>query len=123
MATISMYGPAFDETKKIVNREVPSDDVPAFEAAGYKKGKDPDAPTVKAGESKGGTAKPDEPEKPEKEAKTDGKLPEDFPGYDALKAEGITTFAKLKKVENLTDVPGIGEATAEKIVAALKDKS
>jgi hypothetical protein len=38
-----MYGPAFDKageaTGKLVEREVPDADVPAFEAVGYKPGK------------------------------------------------------------------------------------
>lgn len=54
MSKVWMHGPAFaesnDEPKKIVNREVPKDDVVAFEQAGYVKGKDKDAETVEAGE-------------------------------------------------------------------------
>lgn len=49
-----------------------------------------------------------------------GKLPEDFPGYSALEAEGITTYAKLRKrLDGITEVPGIGDATAEKIREAM----
>jgi hypothetical protein len=53
-----------------------------------------------------------------------GKLPPDFPGHAALEAEGITTYAKLRKrLADLTDIPGIGAATAEKITAAMNESS
>jgi hypothetical protein len=53
-----------------------------------------------------------------------GKLPEDFPGHAALEAEGITTYAKVRKrLADLTDIPGIGDATAEKISAAMGESS
>ncbi len=35
---VEMYGPAFDGSGKLVNREVPESDVKAYEAAGYVKG-------------------------------------------------------------------------------------
>jgi hypothetical protein len=40
MAT--MYGPAFDESGQLVQREVPDVDVQAYEKAGYKMGALPD---------------------------------------------------------------------------------
>lgn len=53
-----------------------------------------------------------------------GKLPDDFPGHAALEAEGLTTYAKVRKrIDSLTDVSGIGEATAEKIRAAMNESS
>lgn len=52
-----------------------------------------------------------------------GKLPEDFPGHAALEAEGITTYAKLRKAGDVTGVPGIGKATAEKIATALGESN
>lgn len=53
-----------------------------------------------------------------------GKLPEDFPGHAALEAEGITTYAKVRKrLDSLTEIPGIGEATAEKIKAAMNEST
>jgi hypothetical protein len=53
-----------------------------------------------------------------------GKLPDDFPGHAALEAEGITTYAKVRKrLADLTDIPGIGDATAEKISAAMSESS
>ncbi len=48
-----------------------------------------------------------------------GKLPEDFPGHAALETAGITTFAQLRKAGDVTEVEGIGPATAEKINEAL----
>lgn len=48
-----------------------------------------------------------------------GKLPEEFPGHGALEAAGITTYAQLRKAGDVTQVDGIGPATAEKIQAAL----
>lgn len=50
-----------------------------------------------------------------------GKLPEDFPGYTALTEAGITTYAKLRKAGELTEIPGIGKATAQKITEALEE--
>lgn len=40
-AMVTMHGPAFDGTGEIVNRDVPFQDVKAFEAAGYKHGAAP----------------------------------------------------------------------------------
>lgn len=53
-------------------------------------------------------------------AKT-GALPEDFPARDKLADAGIDTYAKVRAVEDLTEIPGIGRATAEKITEALED--
>lgn len=52
-----------------------------------------------------------------------GKLPEDFPGHSALAAAGITTYSQLRKAGDVTDVVGIGPATAEKIAEALGESS
>lgn len=53
-----------------------------------------------------------------------GKLPDDFPGHSALMAEGLTTYAKVRKrLDTLTEIQGIGEATAEKIMAAMNESS
>lgn len=46
-------------------------------------------------------------------------LPEDFPNRSILAEAGITTFAQLQAVEDLDALPGIGEARAEQIKAAL----
>ena len=59
-----------------------------------------------------------EPEHPKSELK--GKLPEDFPGHAALLEAGIHTYAQLRKAGELTEIPGIGEATAAKIAEALE---
>lgn len=48
-----------------------------------------------------------------------GRLPEDFPGHAALAAAGVDTYGKLRKVSDLTEIEGIGPATAEKIQEAL----
>jgi len=51
------------------------------------------------------------------------KLPEDFPGFAALDAAGEATEAKVRKRiadGTLTEVPGLGDATAAKIEEALK---
>lgn len=59
-------------------------------------------------------------EEAEASSELKGKLPEDFPGHAALEAEGITTYAKVRKqLDSITEVPGIGDATAEKIREAM----
>ena len=58
-------------------------------------------------------------EESEESTELKGKLPEDFPGHAALEAAGITTYAQLRKAGDVTEVPGIGKATAEKIADAL----
>lgn len=53
-------------------------------------------------------------------AELKGRLPEDFPGHAALEAEGLTTYAKVRKqLDSITEVPGIGDATAERIREAM----
>ena len=55
-------------------------------------------------------------------AELSGKLPEDFPGRVALAAADITTYAQLRKhTGELTDIAGIGPATAEKIKDAISE--
>lgn len=51
-----------------------------------------------------------------------GKLPEDFPGHAALADNDITTYAQARKAaerDQLTEMNGIGPATAERIKAEL----
>lgn len=50
-----------------------------------------------------------------------GKLPEDFPGHAALEAAGITTYTQLRNAGDVTEIDGIGPATAEKIGEALAE--
>lgn len=56
-----------------------------------------------------------------------GKLPDDFPGFTALEAAGLTTYAKVRKEleaeKPFGEVDGIGPATAEKIRAAMSESS
>lgn len=57
----------------------------------------------------------------DEETKTElkGPLPEDFPGRAALAEAGITSYGKLRRYKGeLTEIDGIGAATAEKIKAA-----
>lgn len=55
------------------------------------------------------------------EVRKGGQLPEDFPGHNALAEAGIHTHKDLAAVEDLTEIPGIGEVTAAEIEAALAD--
>lgn len=54
-----------------------------------------------------------------------GPLPEDFPGRTALEGAGINTYNQLRKAREHEDwpknVPGVGQATADKIDAALNE--
>lgn len=70
------------------------------------------------GNQGGGADLTDTTAKPELE----GTIPTDFPGHTALKAEGITTFDRLRKVISrgkLDEVKGIGPQTIKDIEAAL----
>lgn len=49
-----------------------------------------------------------------------GALPDDFPGYDALKEAGIGTYETLRGVGDIAAVKGIGKATEAKIREALR---
>jgi hypothetical protein len=107
---MKIHGPAFDDEGKatgpLVEREILPSELAAYAAVGYKEGGL--APELKEGEA----------------AQKKGKLPEDFPGYTALEAEGLTTYAKVRKqLDAITDVPGIGDATAEKIREALGESA
>jgi hypothetical protein len=48
-----------------------------------------------------------------------GPLPDDFPGVSALRDADLDTYGKVRAYGDVTDVPGIGAATAAKIKAAL----
>ncbi len=48
-----------------------------------------------------------------------GPLPDDFPGLTALRDADLDTYGKVRAYGDVTDVPGIGAATAAKIKAAL----
>lgn len=47
-------------------------------------------------------------------------IPSNFPGRDALKKAGITTFSGLAEVKDKTEIEGVGEKTAEAMDEALK---
>lgn len=113
-----MFGPAFDGSGVLVNRLVPKCDASAFVAAGYKVGQVPPdyipppyTPPLVVSEP--------EPLVVEESQDVSDAIPEDFPGYSALGQEGITTFTALEAIEVLTDIPGIGKVTADKITDAL----
>ena len=53
------------------------------------------------------------------EAFDETELPADFPGLEALKGAEVLTFGRLKAVEDLTSVNGIGDATAKAVAEAL----
>jgi hypothetical protein len=103
---VKMYGPAFDESRGLVDRDVPEADVVAFENAGYVKGSLPEHLR---------------PVKPNLALR--GKLPEGFPGLAALNAAGITTYGQARKVDDWTTIAGVGPSNAAKIQAALAAKT
>lgn len=77
-----------------------------FDERGFLRAEQSETPPLQSGA---------EPPKPLK-----GKLPADFPGHAALEAAGVTTYAKLRKrLGDLTEIAGIGEATAEKITTEM----
>lgn len=61
---------------------------------------------------------PEPQPEPEPEPVTD-ELPEDFPGRKALNDAGITTLTQVRAIENVKDIPGIGEVKAAQIAEAL----
>ena len=62
----------------------------------------------------------DEPEPPKELIEPKGHLPEDFPAVGKLHDAGINTYTQLSKVDNLTELEGIGPATAKKIEQRVK---
>lgn len=94
----------------------------------YKGDNTPEAETARHEESKGeADSDPNAVAKSPMQAersdspKKQGKLPDDFPGYAALAAAGISTYAQLRKAGDVTKIEGIGPATAEKIETALSE--
>jgi hypothetical protein len=88
--------------------EVTENDAVQLERLGYaeRTGKDTSEPT---------TATPDAGD-------LRGQLPEDFPGKAALAEAGINTYGQLRKYTgDLTEISGIGPATAEKIKDAISE--
>lgn len=85
-----------------------------------------DRPMAIGGKAKGRAAATTTDEKPAAKPAADerpsGKLPDDFPGLAALTDAGITTYGGVRKLDEaaLVDLPGIGEATAKKIIKAAK---
>lgn len=73
------------------------------------------------------TAEPTEPGDPKQLGPadiSDDTLPIDFPGREALEADGFTTLSAVRALDpsELTKIPDIGPATAAKITAALKEE-
>lgn len=48
-------------------------------------------------------------------------LPDDFPAVEALRVAGLTTVEAVRAYADLTEIPGIGKTTAEKIHARLAE--
>jgi predicted flap endonuclease-1-like 5' DNA nuclease len=48
-------------------------------------------------------------------------LPEDLPGREAFIAAGIETLDEIKELDDLTELKGIGEATAEEVIHWFKE--
>lgn len=66
----------------------------------------------------GALAKPGSPEAQVAMAAAD-QLPKDFPGYEDLVEQGITTYSDAEEVKDWVALDGIGDVTAEKIKKAL----
>ena len=49
-----------------------------------------------------------------------GPLPSDFPAHDKLHEGGINTYTQLSKVDDLTEIAGIGPATVKQILRRLR---
>lgn len=95
-----------------------SSDRPSMQAAEGIENAAPVDPQNKTGETK--------PEADEQTTATTAKghLPEDFPGYPALDAAGEATYAKVRArvtAGTLTEISGIGTATADRIKEALTE--
>lgn len=48
-------------------------------------------------------------------------LPEDFPGRDALIAQGVKSLAEAKEIKDFTEIKGIGKSTDAAIHEYLKN--
>jgi hypothetical protein len=84
-----MHGPAFDDAAKTVNRDVPEADVVAFEQAGYVKGRAPEAPDLKSGQSDPKPVSGDDSD----EARTKAEL------ADEASSKGIQLKSGMSKAE------------------------
>lgn len=60
-------------------------------------------------------AEGEDPAEADEEAGDTPELPEDFPGRDELMAAGLVTVEQVAATEDLTTVPGIGNATQGRI--------
>jgi hypothetical protein len=61
---------------------------------------------------------PDNDEPTREDDTPPSELPEDFPARDELVQAGILTLDQVAEVKDLTEIEGIGKATAEKVTAA-----
>lgn len=119
-----IYGPAFDKegnaTGKLVEREIQASELAAYAAVGYKEGEL--TPEIVAADKVARKELIAEVKEEAKEVtKKSGRLPDGFPGLAALEEAGITTYAGVRKAGDLTEIAGIGEATAEAIKAAMEE--
>ena len=58
----------------------------------------------------------------EEQADAETTLPADFPGLRALHEAGIQTYEQVRAIEDLTSIKGIGNATADAILAHLEEE-
>lgn len=68
-------------------------------------------------------AKPEDKMMAAPENKSAVGLPDDIPGREQLLAAGVLSLDDVAAMEDLTDVDGIGKATAAKILAYLEEAS
>ena len=66
------------------------------------------------------TPEPEPEPEPKEHVQPKGPLPKDFPKHDLLHEAGINTYGQLLKCDDLTEIEGIGPATAKEIAKRLR---